>query len=76
MGKINSDYDVKRWVWNMEVWNRVRTKIDQHPEWRIEQLLWNLGLCGDHFYEEPWDTAARLDALNQEAYIKSKEIDE
>lgn len=63
MAGIRNEHDVKRYVWNLEVWNRVRTKIDEHPEWRIEQLLWNIGLCEDHFYEEPWDTAARLDNL-------------
>lgn len=65
--KSLNKFDAKRQAWNLELLTRVSQEIQDHPELRFEQILWNMGLCGDHFYEEPWDTAVRLDNLNAKA---------
>lgn len=53
-------YDQKRQTWNLALLEEVKAKIQQYPEQRFEQILWNMGLCGDHFYEEPWNTSERI----------------
>jgi len=68
-----NSFDRKRQAWNLELLTRIGQEIQDHPELRFEQILWNMGLCGDYFYEEPWDTAARLDNLNAKTYIKDIE---
>jgi len=38
----------------------LKKMIDEHPDWRFKQILYNLGLAEDRFEEESIDTYIKI----------------
>lgn len=47
---------------NRELLKLVSTVVEIYPDWRFQQVLWNMSITDgtDKFYEEPVDTLKRV----------------
>lgn len=47
---------------NRELLKLVSTVVEMYPDWRFQQVLWNMSIADgtDKFYEEPVDTLKRV----------------
>ena len=47
---------------NRELLKLVSTVVEMYPDWRFQQVLWNMSIVDgtDKFYEEPVDTLKRV----------------
>ena len=47
---------------NRELLKLVSTVVEMYPDWRFQQVLWNMSITDgtDKFYEEPVDTLKRV----------------
>ena len=50
----------ERQMYNLQCLERIKEIILAHPDLRFTQILYNLGLCKDRFYEEPDETLKSL----------------
>lgn len=57
-----TEFTRKRYENNLKCLELIRKFIDRFPDWRFMQLLFNVGLCEDRFYEEPENTLTLLEA--------------
>ena len=57
--KTNQEIDeiiAKRQEYNYKCLEILKEVIDKYPDWRFAQIIFNLGLAEDRFYEESVDT--------------------
>jgi hypothetical protein len=66
--KMNK-FDRKRLKYNLLIlWFLLKFTLKRGKfQWRFTQIIYNLGLAKDRFYEEPWDTYKQLKKAGEEA---------
>ena len=50
----------KRKEYNLKCLDVIKQTIEKYPDWRFMQVLYNMELCEDRFYEESVDTFKKL----------------
>jgi transcriptional regulator with XRE-family HTH domain len=60
----------KRQDYNLKCLNLLLLLIENYPDWRFMQLLFNIGLCEDRFYEESIDTYNKLEEISKQHGIR------
>lgn len=50
----------KRKEYNLKCLDVLKQTIEKYPDWRFMQILYNMELCEDRFYEESVDTFEKL----------------
>jgi hypothetical protein len=60
MQRLDPELDAKREVYNLELLVELRRRLTWE---RFGQALVNMGFDCDRFYEEPWDSLERINAL-------------
>ena len=63
LAEIVKDEDVKISQLNSQHFNN-KELIEKYPDWRFTQIIFNVGLAEDRFYEEPNETLKTLENLN------------
>ena len=53
----------KRQEYNYKCLDVLKKLIDKYPDWRFTQIIFNLGLAEDRFYEESIDTYGKLNEI-------------
>lgn len=60
----NDKLTEKRHKYNLECIRKLIELTEKYPQWRFTQLLFNVGLAEDRFYEEPEQTLKTLNQVN------------
>ena len=59
------EYKIKhRQEYNYKCLDKLKELIEKYPDWRFTQIIFNVGLAEDRFYEEPNETLKTLENLN------------
>lgn len=59
------EYKIKhRQEYNYKCLDKLKEFIEKYPDWRFTQIIFNVGLAEDRFYEEPNETLKTLENLN------------
>ena len=64
---MNKDIEYKikhRQEYNYKCLDKLKELIEKYPDWRFTQIIFNVGLAKDRFYEEPNETLKTLENLN------------
>ena len=56
INEIIDDKISKRQEYNYKCLDILKELVDKYPDWRFTQIIFNLGLAEDRFYEESVDT--------------------
>ena len=51
---------MNRLEYNLQICDILKTICAMYPDWRFTQILTNIGLDRDRFYEEPKETLAAI----------------
>lgn len=55
------EYKIKhRQEYNYKCLDKLKELIEKYPDWRFTQIIFNVGLAEDRFYEESVDTFEKL----------------
>ena len=55
------EYKIKhRQEYNYKCLDKLKELIEKYPDWRFTQIIFNVGLAEDRFYEESFDTFEKL----------------
>ena len=54
----------ERKEYNLKCLEKLRELIEKYPDWRFTQIIFNVGLAEDRFFEEPDETLKTLENLN------------
>lgn len=73
MFEVNPEFDRKRQEANRKIVSMISEQVEEHPELRFIQILWNLGIIRqnvdgeiiDKFCEEPWITLTIMENNNE-----------
>ena len=71
-----TEFTKKRYENNLKCLDVIKKFIDKYPDWRFMQILFNIGLCEDRFYEEPDKTLNILEAqydMFNKPFVKNEE---
>ena len=56
------EYKIKhRQEYNYKCLDKLKELIEKYPDWRFTQIIFNVGLAEDRFYEEPNETLKTLE---------------
>lgn len=60
---MNKDIEYKikhRQEYNYKCLDKLKELIEKYPDWRFMQIIFNIGLAEDRFYEESIDTFEKI----------------
>ena len=63
---MNKDIEYKikhRQEYNYKCLDKLKELIEKYPDWRFTQIIFNIGLAEDRFYEESIDTFEKIENL-------------
>lgn len=53
----------ERKEYNLKCLEKLRELIEKYPDWRFTQIIFNVGLAEDRFFEEPDETLITLERM-------------